>query len=184
MAWVEKDHSDDPVSSPCYVQGYRPADQAAQSLIQPGLEYLQGWGIHNLLGQPDPVRHHPLGEKIPSHIQPKPPLSQFKTIPPCPITIHPRKQPFPFMCSLQVLEGHNKVLGEFMGLSRVWQNQQSVISRCVRRAVLECHCLEARFCYKPSNPGLTVLLGLFQPSCPHGPGTFVIPLSLVTSSFL
>jgi len=36
------------------------------------------------------VHHHPLGEKLPPHIQPKPPLSQFKTIPPCPITIHPR----------------------------------------------------------------------------------------------
>ena len=38
----------------CYVQGRQPADQAAQSHIQPGLECLQGWGIHNLLGQPVP----------------------------------------------------------------------------------------------------------------------------------
>ena len=37
---------------PCYVQGRRPPDQAAQSHIQPGLECLQGWYIHNLLGQP------------------------------------------------------------------------------------------------------------------------------------
>jgi len=36
---------------PCYVQGRQPPDQAAQSHIQPGLECLQGWGIHNLLGQ-------------------------------------------------------------------------------------------------------------------------------------
>ena len=37
--------------------------------------------------------------------------SQFKTIPPCLITIHPCKQPLPFLfiCSLQVLEGHNEV---------------------------------------------------------------------------
>jgi len=36
------------------------------------------------------------------------PLSQFKTIPPCPIAIHPCKQlfPLPFICSCQVLEGH------------------------------------------------------------------------------
>jgi len=47
------------------VQGRQPPDQAAQSHIQPGLECLQGWGIHNLLGQPVPVRHHPLGEKLP-----------------------------------------------------------------------------------------------------------------------
>ena len=50
------------------------------------------------MGHPQPpwatrsVRHHPLGEKLLPHIQPKPPLSQFKTIPPCPVTIHPRKQ--------------------------------------------------------------------------------------------
>jgi len=37
---------------PCYVQGRQPADQAAQSHIQPGLQCLQGWGIHSLLGQP------------------------------------------------------------------------------------------------------------------------------------
>jgi len=37
------------------VQGHQPADQAAQSHIQPGLECLQGWGIHSLLGQPVPV---------------------------------------------------------------------------------------------------------------------------------
>ena len=57
------------------------------------------------------VRHHPLGEKLPPNIQPKSPLSQFKTIPPCPITIHSCKQPFPllFIHSLQVLEGHNEV---------------------------------------------------------------------------
>ena len=78
---------------PCYVQGRQPRDRAAQSHMQPGLECLQGWGIHNLLGQPVPVRHHPLGEKLLPNIQPTSPLSQFKTIPPCPIAIHPRKQP-------------------------------------------------------------------------------------------
>jgi len=35
---------------PCYVQGRQSLDQAAQSHIQPGLECLQGWGIHNLSG--------------------------------------------------------------------------------------------------------------------------------------
>jgi len=51
MAWVEKDHNAHPVPTPCYVQGRQPAAQAAQSHIQPGLECLQGWGIHSLLGQ-------------------------------------------------------------------------------------------------------------------------------------
>ena len=45
---------------PCYVHGCQPLDQAAQSHIQPGLECLQGWDIHNLLGQPVPVCHHSL----------------------------------------------------------------------------------------------------------------------------
>jgi len=68
----------------------------------------------SLLGQPVPVRHHLLGEKLPPNIRPKPPLSQIKTIPPCPITVHPRKQPFPllFIRSLQVLEGRNEVSPE------------------------------------------------------------------------
>ena len=51
--------------SPCYVQGRQPPDQAAQSHIQPGLKFVQGWGIHNLPGQPVPVCHHPLSEKLP-----------------------------------------------------------------------------------------------------------------------
>ena len=99
---------------PCYVQGRQPPDQAVQSHIQPGLECLQGWDIHNLLGQPVPVCHHSLCEKLLLNIQPKPPLSHFKTIPPCPITIHPCKQPLPFLFihSLQVLEGHNEVSPE------------------------------------------------------------------------
>jgi len=52
MAWVEKDHSAHVVPPPCCVLGCQPAAQAAQSHIQPGLECLQGWGIHSLLGQP------------------------------------------------------------------------------------------------------------------------------------
>ena len=41
-------------------------------------------------------------------------LSQFKTIPSCPITINPCKQPYSllFICSLQVLEGHSDVSPE------------------------------------------------------------------------
>ena len=52
MALVEKDLSAYLVSTLCYVLGHQPPEQAAQSHIQPGLECLQGWGIHSLLGQP------------------------------------------------------------------------------------------------------------------------------------
>ena len=34
------------------LEGHQTLDQTTQSHIQPGLECLQGWGIHNLLGQP------------------------------------------------------------------------------------------------------------------------------------
>ena len=49
---------------PCFRQGCQPLDQAldqiAQGLVQPGLEHLQGWGIHSPSGQPIPTSHHPL----------------------------------------------------------------------------------------------------------------------------
>jgi len=54
-AWDEKDNNAHTVPTPCYVQGRQPAAQAAQSHIQPGLECLQGWGIHSHPEQPVPV---------------------------------------------------------------------------------------------------------------------------------
>jgi len=64
MAWVGRDLKDHqaPTSLP---QAGPPTstfnvDQVAQSLIKPGLEHLQGRGIHNLSGQPVPAPHHSL----------------------------------------------------------------------------------------------------------------------------
>jgi len=59
MVWVGKDHEDHVVQSPCYRQGQILPHQVAHSPIQPGLEHLQGGGIHNLTGQPVLVSHHP-----------------------------------------------------------------------------------------------------------------------------
>jgi len=87
MAWVEKAHNAHPFPTPCYVQGRQPAAQAAQSHIQPGLECLQGWGTHSLLGQPVQCVTTLWGKNLPPNVQPKPPLSQFRTIPPYPITV-------------------------------------------------------------------------------------------------
>ena len=71
------------------------------------------------MGHPQPPlaacsSHHPLGEKLPPNILPKPPLCQLKPSPPCPITVHPCKQSLPllFICSLQVLKGHDEVSPE------------------------------------------------------------------------
>jgi len=89
MACLKNDHNDHLVPTPCYVQGCQPPDLAAQSHIQPGLECLQGWGIHSLLGQSVPVRHHPLSEKLPPNIYPKPPHLSLK--------------PFPLVLSLSTL---------------------------------------------------------------------------------
>ena len=44
---------------PRHRQGRQPPHQAAHSSIQPGLEHLQGEGIHSLSGQLVPVSHHP-----------------------------------------------------------------------------------------------------------------------------
>jgi len=49
MSSVEKDHSDHRVSAPLLCAGS--PTLAASSHIQPGLECLQGWGIHSLLWQ-------------------------------------------------------------------------------------------------------------------------------------
>ena len=66
MAWIEKDHNDHRVSIPLLCAG-SPTTRPS-CYIQPGLEYLQGWGIHNLLGRfyslcvyTLPKTHCPLG---------------------------------------------------------------------------------------------------------------------------
>jgi len=74
-------------------QGFQPPhfilDQAAQGPIQPGLEHLQGRGIHNLSGQPVSAPHHSLGKELPPDIQPKSPVLQLTVISPYPAIIYP-----------------------------------------------------------------------------------------------
>ena len=45
-------------------KGYLPLDFVGQSPTQPGLEYLQGWGIHSFSGQPVPGPHCPLSKEF------------------------------------------------------------------------------------------------------------------------
>ena len=100
MAWVGRDLKDHESLTPCKGQGHQPLhllDQAAQGLIQPGLEHLQGWGIHNLSEQPVPAPHHSPGKELPPNIQPKSSLFQLKTVPPCPAVIYPSKVFAPFL---------------------------------------------------------------------------------------
>ena len=59
--------------------------QAAQDLVQAGLEYLQRRRLHNLPGQPVPGHHHPQREEVLPHVQMELPVPQFVPIAPCPL---------------------------------------------------------------------------------------------------
>ena len=113
MAWVEKDHSDHRVSAPLLCAGSPtttpgcPEPHPAWPSMPPGM------GIHSLLGQPVQCVTTLCVENflLISNLN-LPCLSLKRSLkPPCPITTHPHKQPFPllFILSLQVLEGHNEV---------------------------------------------------------------------------
>jgi len=62
--------------------------QAAQDLVQVGLEYLQRRRLHNLPGQPVSGLHHPQREEVLPHVQMELPVPQFVPVAPCPVTGH------------------------------------------------------------------------------------------------
>jgi len=62
--------------------------QAAQNLVQAGLEYLQRRRIHSLSGQSVSVLRHPQREEVLPHVQMELPTIQFVPIAPCPVTGH------------------------------------------------------------------------------------------------
>jgi len=72
-------------SSPVLKQGH--LKEAAQDLVQEGLEYLQRRRLHNLPGQPVPVLRRPQREVLP-HVQLELPMLQVLPIAPCPVTGH------------------------------------------------------------------------------------------------
>jgi len=51
-------------SSPTALLKQGHPEQAAEDLVQAGLEYLQRRRLHNLPGQPVPVLHHPQREEV------------------------------------------------------------------------------------------------------------------------
>ena len=79
-------------SSPTLLPKQGHLQQAAQDLVQAGLEYLQRRRLHNLPGQPVPVLHHPQSEEVLPHIQMELPVLQFVPIAPCPVTGHHWKE--------------------------------------------------------------------------------------------
>ena len=71
--------------------------QAAQDLVQAGLEYLQRRRLHNLPGQPVPGLRHPQREEVLPPVQLELPLLQFVPVAPCPVTGHHWKEPGPVL---------------------------------------------------------------------------------------
>ena len=62
--------------------------QAAQDLVQAGLEYLQRRRLHNPPGQPVPGLRHPQREEVLPRVQLELPLPQFVPVAPCPVAGH------------------------------------------------------------------------------------------------
>jgi len=63
-------------------------EQAAQDLVQAGLEYLQRRRIHNLPGQPVPGLRHPQSEEVLPHVQMELPVLQFVPVAPYAVAGH------------------------------------------------------------------------------------------------
>ena len=75
-------------SSPTPLPKQGHLQQAAQDLVQAGLEYLQRRRLHRLPGQPVPVLRQPQTEEIPPHVQTELPMLQFVPVAPCPVAGH------------------------------------------------------------------------------------------------
>ena len=75
-------------SSPTLLPKQGHLQQAAQDLVQAGLEYLQRRRLHSLPGQPVPGLRHPPREEVLPHVQTELPVPQFVPIAPCPVTGH------------------------------------------------------------------------------------------------
>ena len=72
--------------TPVLKQGH--LEQVAQDCIQMAFQYLQGWRLHNLSGQPVPVLGHSPSKKVFPDGQREPPLFQFVAIASGPVTGH------------------------------------------------------------------------------------------------
>ena len=79
-------------SSPTLLPKKGHLQQAAQELVQEGLEYLQRRRPHNLPGQPVPGLRHPQREEVLPHVQTELPLLQFVPVAPCPVAGHHWKE--------------------------------------------------------------------------------------------
>ena len=67
-------------SSPNHLPKQGHPEQAAQDLVQVGLEYLQRRRLHSLPGQPGPGLRHPQREEVLPHVQMELAVPQFVPI--------------------------------------------------------------------------------------------------------
>ena len=86
MVEVGRDLCGSPSPIPLSKKGH--LQQAAQDLVQVGLEYLQRRRLHNLPGQPGPGLRHPQREEVLPRVQLELPLLQFVPVAPCPVAGH------------------------------------------------------------------------------------------------
>ena len=75
-------------SSPTLLPKQGRLQQAAQDLVQVGLEYLQRRRLHNFPVQPVPGLRHPQREEVLPHVQTELPMLQFVPIALCPVAGH------------------------------------------------------------------------------------------------
>ena len=74
-------------SSPTPLPKQGHLQQAAQDLVQVGLEYFQRRRLHNLPGQPVPMLRHCQSKEVLPHVRTELPMLQFVPItPPCPVS--------------------------------------------------------------------------------------------------
>ena len=86
MVGVGRDLCGSSSPTPLPKQGH--LQQAAQDIVQAGLEYLQRRRLHNLPGQPVPVLCHRQKEDVLPHVQTELPALQFVPIAPCLVAGH------------------------------------------------------------------------------------------------
>jgi len=68
-------------------------EPVAQDHVQTAFEYLQGWRLHNLSGQPVPQPRHPHSEKVFPDVQTEPSAFQLLPIASGPVPRHDQDEP-------------------------------------------------------------------------------------------
>ena len=109
MLGVRRDLCGSSSPTPLPKQGH--LQQAAQDLVQVGLEYLQRRRLQKPSGQPVPVLHHPQSEEVLPRVQVELRMLQLMPVAPCPVAGHHWKESGPDLLTptLKIFIGIYKV---------------------------------------------------------------------------